>query len=45
LLERLLEKVSFAATDLSEAVVVDAEYVNEHLGKIAQDEDLSQFIL
>jgi ATP-dependent HslUV protease ATP-binding subunit HslU len=45
LLERLLEKVSFSATDLSEAVVVDAEYVNEHLGKIAQDEDLSQFIL
>jgi ATP-dependent HslUV protease ATP-binding subunit HslU len=45
LLERLLETVSFAATDLTEAVVVDAEYVNEHLGKIAQDEDLSQFIL
>ncbi len=45
LLERLLEKVSFEATDLTEAVVVDAAYVNEHLGKIAQDEDLSQFIL
>jgi ATP-dependent HslUV protease ATP-binding subunit HslU len=45
LLERLLEKVSFDATDLTEAVVVDAEYVNEHLGKIAQDEDLSQYIL
>lgn len=45
LLERLLEKVSFEATDLNEAVVVDAAYVNEHLGKIAQDEDLSQFIL
>ena len=45
LLERLLEEVSFSATDLSEAVIVDAEYVNEHLGKIAQDEDLSQFIL
>lgn len=45
LLERLLEEVSFSATDLTEAVIVDAEYVNEHLGKIAQDEDLSQFIL
>jgi ATP-dependent HslUV protease ATP-binding subunit HslU len=45
LLERLLEEVSFNATDLTEAVIVDAEYVNEHLGKIAQDEDLSQFIL
>ena len=45
LLERLLEKVSFDATDLTEAVIVDADYVNEHLGKIAQDEDLSQFIL
>ena len=45
LLERLLEKVSYEAADLTEAVVIDAEYVNEHLGKIAQDEDLSQFIL
>ena len=45
LLERLLEKVSFNATDLTEAVIVDADYVNEHLGKIAQDEDLSQYIL
>ena len=45
LLERLLEEVSFNAADLTEAVIVDAEYVNEHLGKIAQDEDLSQFIL
>ena len=45
LLERLLEKVSFEAADLTEAVVIDEEYVNEHLGKIAQDEDLSQFIL
>lgn len=45
LLERLLEKVSFEATDMTEAVVIDADYVNEHLGKIAQDEDLSQFIL
>jgi ATP-dependent HslUV protease ATP-binding subunit HslU len=45
LMERLLEKVSFEATDLNEAVVVDATYVNEHLGKLAKDEDLSQFIL
>ena len=45
LLERLLEKVSFEAADLTEAVVIDEEYVNEHLGKIAEDEDLSQFIL
>lgn len=45
LLERLLEKVSFNAADLTEAVIVNKEYVNEHLGKIAQDEDLSQFIL
>ena len=45
LMERLLEKVSFEATDLTEAVVVDANYVDEHLGKLAKDEDLSQFIL
>ena len=41
----ILEKVSFDATDLTEAVVVNADYVNEHLGKIAEDEDLSQYIL
>lgn len=49
LLERLLEEVSFSATDLAtkddKPIVLDAAYVNEHLGELAQDEDLSRYIL
>lgn len=49
LLERLLEEVSFSATDLAgkgdEAVAIDVNYVNTHLGELAQDEDLSRYIL
>ncbi len=47
-MERLLEEVSFGAADLAatgEAVVIDAEYVNQHLGALVQNEDLSRFIL
>lgn len=46
ILERLLDSVSFQAPDdsLSE-VIVDAEYVRDQLHEIAQDEDLSKFIL
>ena len=45
IMERLLEKISFDATDMSQAVVIDAAYVNEQLGNLVQDQDLSQFIL
>lgn len=45
IMERLLEKISFEATDMSEAVVIDAKYVDEQLGNLVQDQDLSQFIL
>ena len=45
ILERLLEHVSFEATDLTDPVVIDAAYVNEQLVGIVQDQDLSQFIL
>ncbi len=50
LLERLLEEVSFSAADLAgrqqgEPVRIDAAYVNAHLGELAQDEDLSRYIL
>jgi len=45
ILERLLEHVSFEATDLTDPVVIDAAYVNEQLAGIVQDQDLSQFIL
>jgi ATP-dependent HslUV protease ATP-binding subunit HslU len=45
-MERLLETVSFEATDKSgERLVVDAAYVDHHLGTLAQDEDLSRYIL
>ena len=50
LLERLLEEVSFSAGDLAgqqngKPIVIDAAYVNSHLGELAQDEDLSRYIL
>ncbi len=45
-MERLLEEISFAAPDRSGAtLVVDAAYVNAHLGELARDEDLSRYIL
>ena len=45
-LERLLEDISFTATDRGgEAVEVDAAYVNEKVAPLAQRGDLSRFIL
>lgn len=45
-MERLLEVVSFEATDKSgESVHVDADYVQNHLGKLVADEDLARYIL
>jgi len=45
-MERLLDDISFKATDMSgETVVVDKAYVIEHVGKLAADQDLSKFIL
>ena len=45
-MERLLELVSFEATDRSgETVVIDMEYVNKHLGKLIGNEDLARYIL
>ncbi|MGB1328213.1 MAG: ATP-dependent protease ATPase subunit HslU [Porticoccaceae bacterium] len=48
ILERLLEEISFEASDLGakdEAVIIDKSFVDEHLSELAQDEDLSRFIL
>lgn len=46
ILERVLEKLSFEATDLGESEVsIDAEYVRRQLTDIAEDVDLSRFIL
>ena len=45
-LERLLETVSYEAPDHAGSVVrVDARYVDEHLGELAKNEDLSRYIL
>ena len=45
-LERLLEVISYEAADRGgETVVVDADYVDRHLGELLQDEDLSRYIL
>ncbi|HRG51034.1 MAG TPA: ATP-dependent protease ATPase subunit HslU [Pseudomonadales bacterium] len=47
-MERLLESVSFSAGDLAaegKTVTIDAAYVDQSLGELSQDEDLSRFIL
>jgi ATP-dependent HslUV protease ATP-binding subunit HslU len=45
-MERLLETVSFEASERGQsALSVDARYVDEHLGTLAKDEDLSRYIL
>ena len=45
-MERLLETISFEASDKSGAkLTVDAGYVDDHLAELAQDEDLSRYIL
>ena len=45
-LERLLEEISFTATDRAgETVTVDAAYVNEKVAPLAARGDLSRFIL
>ena len=48
--ERLLEEISFTAADIGgtedgASISVDAAYVDEHLGELAKDEDLSRYIL
>ncbi|MFT6975679.1 MAG: ATP-dependent HslUV protease ATP-binding subunit HslU [Bermanella sp.] len=50
MMERLLEKVSFDAESLAtqysiNPLQINAAFVEEHLGEIAKDEDLSRFIL
>lgn len=46
ILEKLLEDLSFEAPELTlETMVITPEYVREKLSEIAQDRDLSQYIL
>jgi ATP-dependent HslUV protease ATP-binding subunit HslU len=45
-MERLLEEISFNASDTTEkAVTIDAAYVREHVSGLAKNADLSKFIL
>jgi len=45
-MERVLDEISFAASDRAgETVVIDAKYVEDHIGDLARNTDLSRFIL
>jgi ATP-dependent HslUV protease ATP-binding subunit HslU len=45
-MERVLDEVSFAAPDRAgDKVVIDAKYVEDHIGDLARNTDLSRFIL
>jgi len=45
-MERLLEEVSFEAADSGDkSLSINAAFVDEHLGELVQDEDLSRYIL
>ena len=45
-MERVLDEISFNAPDRSsETITIDAKYVEDHLGELARNTDLSRFIL
>ncbi|WP_299179934.1 HslU--HslV peptidase ATPase subunit [uncultured Neptuniibacter sp.] len=46
MMERLLEELSFAASDCSgQTIIVDKAFVDQQLSELSQDEDLSHYIL
>ncbi len=46
IIERVLDEISFTATDRSgEKIVVDSNYIKKNLGELVKDTDLSKFIL
>ncbi len=46
IMERLLEKLSFEASDKKETkITIDAKYVDKYLNEFADNEDLSRYIL
>ncbi len=46
IIEKVLDDISFNATDKAgETVTIDKKYVNENLGNLVKDTDLSKFIL
>ncbi len=44
-MEKLIEEISFTASDETGDFVIDAEYVDKQLGDLSEDEDLTRFIL
>jgi len=45
-MERLLEEISFEASDRGgETLTINVEYVDKYLSDLAEDEDLSRYIL
>ncbi|GAA71476.1 MULTISPECIES: HslU--HslV peptidase ATPase subunit [unclassified Pseudoalteromonas] len=45
-MERLMEEISYDASEKAgSSLVIDAAYVEKHLGALVEDEDLSRFIL
>lgn len=44
-MEKLMEEISFDASDSHEKLTIDSAYVKKQLGELAQDEDLTRFIL
>ncbi len=44
-LEKLLEDISFMEAEAKDHIVIDADFVENQLGELARDEDLSRFIL
>ena len=45
-MERVLDEISFTASDKTgETITIDAAYVQCHVGDLANDADLSKFIL
>ena len=45
-MERLLEEISFTASEANTApVIIDRDYVDTHLSELAADQDLSRYIL
>lgn len=45
-LERILDEISFEATDMAAAeLTIDAKYIKDHIGNLVDTSDLSKFIL
>lgn len=46
-MERLLDEISYAATELdkNKVIAINLRYVNKQLSKLVQDEDLSHYVL